>query len=129
MIRRKNKPLAYRGSFPVNVSRHTPIKKKRSKPRRGRVEDSDRIAWADLQPCCVTGTWPATTHHVRSYGSPKDDTKIMRLADYLHMDTNARPGIPCIEHGKQLFEKFHGISIDAEVLKLQEQYEREKATL
>ncbi len=106
MIRRsplppRTKPIA-RGKRP---------NAKRAKPRKGRVIDRNRMAWA-VQKCCqITGEFPATTHHVREFGSPKDDTKIIRLAAHLHMKTAARPGIPCIEDGKELFEKFHGVTI------------------
>lgn len=98
------------------------IARKRSKPRRGRVIDKARLEWAATQPCQITGEFPATTHHVRFCGSPKDDTRIIRLVARLHMDTASVPGTPCIEHGKELFEKFHNVSIAAMITEFQERY-------
>lgn len=100
-------------------------KARRSKARRGRVIDSARLDWQAMQPCCITGIWPATTHHVRFCGSPKDDTRTIRLIQSLHQLTHAEPGIPCIEQGKEKFEEFHGISIEAEIRKSQAAFERE----
>ena len=61
-------------------------------------------------------------HHVRSMGSPKDDTRIIPLVDRLHMLTHEKPGFPCIERGKQVFERTWEINIEDEVLKHQMLY-------
>ena len=109
------------------IARSTkPIPRKRSKPRRGRVVDKARLKWAATQPCCITGEHPATTHHVREYGSPKDDTKIIRLVARLHQKAafDYTSSIPCVEDGKEVFEEFHRVSINDEVRKLQLRYER-----
>ncbi len=109
--------------------KRTPLKRRRSKPRRGRTEDPERIDWAAGIPCQVSGEFPATTHHVRHYGSPKDDTEIIRLAARLHQKTafdyDAR--IPCVEDGKKVFEEFHGVSIEKLVRELQERYAQQAA--
>jgi len=119
-LKRSTKPIP-RGNKP-NAKRPGP-------PRRGRVIDRNRLAWAAQKPCQITGEFPATTHHVREFGSPKDDTNIIRLVDYLHMKTAARPGIPCIEDGKELFEKFHGVTIDGLLEELDYEYDVEESGL
>ena len=97
--------------------------KRRRKPRRGRVIDRDYLDFMSTQPCCVTGQWDATTHHVRFCGSPKDDTRVIRLVARLHMLTAETPGQPCIERlGKAKFEKLYGISIEDEIAKARERY-------
>lgn len=107
----------------------TPIKRKRAKTRRGRIYDRNRMSWAAQKSCQITGEFPATTHHVREFGSPKDDTKIIRLAAHLHMKTASRPGIPCIEDGKELFEKFHGVKIERLLRDLSYDYDLEESGL
>lgn len=100
----------------------TPVKKRRSKPRRGRVIDKARLEWMSRQSCCVTGERPATVHHVRFCGSLKDDTRILPLVARLHMRTNERSGEPCIERGKAVFEDFWDVDIEELVTKYQEMY-------
>lgn len=92
---------------------------KRNKPRRGRIVDRKYLDWASTQPCCISGELPATSHHVRSMGSPKDDTRIMRLAARYHM---AGFGDCTVEHGKAVFEKAYGVVIEDEVKKLRGRY-------
>jgi hypothetical protein len=60
------------------------------------------------------------THHVRTNGSPKDDTRIIRLLDSLHL-----AGYPYSIHtlGKRKFEEHWGISIKDEIAKLAARYE------
>lgn len=112
------------------MKRSGPPKKRRSgKPRRGRIVDKKRLAWAETQPCCVTGELPATTHHVRFCGSPKDDTRIIRLVARLHMYGSKEKGIPCIEEGKEEFESYHAVVIEEEIMALQIRYENENAAI
>lgn len=103
---------------------HTaPMKKRRSTPRRGRVVDKLFLRWCSLQPCCITNELPATTHHVRSFGSQKDDTRVVRLVARLHMHEF---GMFSIERlGKEKFEEHFGIVLEDEILKLRTKYERE----
>ena len=96
-----------------------PVKAKRATPRRGRVIDRARMDWAATQPCQVTGQFPATTHHVRSFGGPKDDRRIIRLTPHLHMHGF---GNATVEHGKAQFEAAHGRKIEDMVAELQERY-------
>ena len=82
----------------------------------GRQPARDRgyLSWMASQPCCVTGEWPATTHHVRFCGSPKNDRRTIRLVARLQMLTHEKPGRPCIERlGKAKFEARYGINIEA----------------
>lgn len=106
-----------------------PVKAKRAAPRRGNVEDPKRLAWAATQPCQVTqrmgsminGSWyPATTHHVRAFGSPKDDTRIIRLVVELHQHDFEPFSIERI--GKAKWEKFWGVNVEALISDLQERY-------
>lgn len=107
-------------------ARRTRPKAKRTKPRKGRIYDRNRIAWAAQKPCQITGEFPATTHHVRFCGSPKDDTRIIRLAARLHMKTVAKPGVACIEDGKEIFEAFHSVKIESLIEDLQYDYDYEE---
>jgi hypothetical protein len=57
---------------------------------------------------------------VRAYGSLKNDHRVIRLVERLHLHGS---GMESIERlGKRGFELFHGISIEAEIRKLREQY-------
>lgn len=111
------------------LARNVLPKAKRAKPRKGRVYDRNRMDWAAQKPCQITGEFPATTHHVRAFGSPKDDTRIIRLVERLHMKTAAIAGVPCIEDGKELFEKFHGVKIEQLIEDLQYDYDYEESGL
>ncbi len=122
MIRRR-KEIA-RSAPPVRSSAPKP---RRTTPRRGRRRDPLYLDWAATEPCCISGERDEsiTTHHVRFCGSPKDDTRIIRLAPRFHMKTHAG-FMPCIEDGKQAFERFYDISIETEIRKLRELYMRER---
>lgn len=104
----------------------TQVRKKRPGPaRRGRIVDKPRLEWAATQPCQITGEFPATTHHVRFCGSPKDDTRIIRLVARLHMATHA--GFRCcIEDGKQIFEETYECNIEDLISQLQARYKQEQ---
>lgn len=81
---------------------------------------SDRayLAFIASQPCVVTGERPVTVHHVRSFGSHRDDRRTIPLVARLHMRTHEQPGYPCIERGKQVFERHWGINIETEIRRL-----------
>lgn len=113
----KRSPLPPRTT---QLKRSAKPRAKRKTPRRGRILDSKYLEWCSSRPCCVTGEWPATTHHVREYGSPKDDTQVIRLIAELHLH---EAGMQSIERlSKKLFEKTHGISINREIAKLRGEY-------
>ena len=117
--------------------RRTRIKAKRSKPRRGRVVDKDFLAWMELQPCLVHGygcvapiftmdhTW-MTTHHVRKYGSPKNDRRVLRLCAPTHQETaDSKQSIEAL--GKEAWQKLHGVDIEAAIADYNARYESERA--
>ncbi len=94
--------------------------RRRNRLRRGRVRDKRYLAWCATQPCCVTGEFPATTHHVRSYGSLKNDRRVIRLVERLHLHG---AGMESIERlGKRGLEVWHGVSIEDEIAELRERY-------
>ena len=94
---------------------------KRAKPRRGRVIDRKFLTWAAGEPCCITGLHPATSHHLREFGSPKNDRRIIRLIENLHLH---EAGMFSIERlGKREFQRHWNINIEAEIAKLRGRYE------
>jgi len=103
------------------MTRTKPNRNRPGPPRRGRTVDLPRLDWAATQPCCVTGRFPATTHHVRFCGSPKDDTRIIRLITELHLHDAGMLSIERI--GKEKFEAEFGISIENEIAKLNRRYQ------
>ena len=101
------------------------IKRRRKHQRRGRVVDLVYLKWVREQPCCVTGERGrmvtvgsvmrldlVTVHHVRKFGSQKDDTRTIPLLQSLHQLTHCIPGTVCVEHGKMLFEAAYGVDVD-----------------
>jgi hypothetical protein len=100
----------------ITVSKIQP----RVRPRQGQVKDPAYLSWCSKQPCCISGELPATTHHVRNFGSPKDDHRVIRLAKRFHL---YEAGPDSIERlGKTAFERKHGIGIEAEAVRLLERY-------
>ena len=125
----------------------------RSATRTKRYKDKDFLAWAELQPCMITGKmgagytcitspvrngsftftaparhWQITLHHVkRCPGGTREDRRVVPLVDYLHMLTHEIPGQPCVERGKQVFEEFWGVDLEKEILRLNREYELEQA--
>lgn len=101
--------------------KRTQVKPKRSKPRRGRVIDKDYLAWMATQPCMISGR-PATVHHVRFCGSPKDDRRTLPLAPEYHMiGFGSETSIEAL--GKAKFEARYGVDIEAEIREYNERYE------
>ena len=120
------------------ASLRTPIKKRRSKPRRGRVVDKDYLAWIHTKPCAVVGPFietgrkgvsvrfcmtPVTAHHVRRFGEPKNDRRTIPLCWSHHFHSAGPYSIERL--GKAGFEKFYDIDIEATILKLNQQYQEE----
>ncbi len=115
--------LTKSGRNDMTAIKRTPVKRKRATPRRGRVVDKAYLEWASTQPCCITGKYPATSHHVRFFGSQKNDQRIVRLIPELHIH---ECGMFSIERvGTAAFQDLYGISIEDEIRKLRERYERE----
>jgi hypothetical protein len=98
------------------IPRTTRPKARRRGNRRGRIIDRPYLRWCSKQPCCITGEYPATTHHVREFGSPKNDRRVIRLVARLHFHD---AGMLSIERlAKVDFEMTHSVSIEAEIQKL-----------
>ncbi len=93
--------------------------KRRSKPRRGRIVDKTYLAWIAAQPCLICGE-PATVHHIRSFGSAKDDTRTLPLAPRYHMIQWGPESIESL--GKIKFQERHGVDLEAEITRLQQLY-------
>jgi hypothetical protein len=109
----------------------SPIRKKRSKPRRGRVFDKDYVAWIHTLPCAVSRrSWavcrgPVTAHHVRSFGSPKNDRHAIPLCQGHHLHDYGPTSIERI--GKARFEEIFALDLVALVNEYLERYQGESA--
>jgi hypothetical protein len=101
-----------------------PIPRRRAKPRKGRVVHKKRWEFVKSQPCFVTGERPATVHHVRRFGEPKSDLRIVPLVARLHMRGDEIPGQPCVERGKKIFEEFWRVDLEAAVVHFYELFDK-----
>jgi hypothetical protein len=98
--------------------------RRRSKPRRGRVYDHDFVEGVYNQGCVIRehGTTDAakehvcdtrpTIHHVRRFGSPKDDHRILPICESGHLHD---AGPHSIERGKAQWQRWWGIDIEGMV--------------
>jgi len=110
-----------------SILRRTRVKPRRAKPRKGRVYDQNYLDWIHTQPSIVPTHAPEcwrtvcsmTAHHVREYGSPKDDTATVPLFACHHMHAF---GHATMEHGKRAFEERHNLSLEAEIARLRALY-------
>lgn len=106
--------------MPAALASRKRIRARRRSPRRGRVIDRAYLTWCATQPCCITHEIPATTHHIRFCGSPKNDRVVIRLVERLHLHD---AGMLSIERlGKEAFEVEFGIDILTEAAKLRARY-------
>lgn len=108
--------------------RRSPIRKKRKGgPRRGRVVDQDYLDWIHTQKCVIFHTaWgEVEAHHVRSFGSMKDDTRTIPLCPRHHRLTASVAGVICVEQGKLRFEEWYGVNLEALILEHQKRYTEE----
>jgi hypothetical protein len=104
---------------------------RRSRPRRGRVIDKAFVAWVRTQPSivpshdlgCTGREWAGacwiTVHHVRRFGEPKNDRRVVPIWACRHM---IGWGSETVEHGKENFERWHGVSLEAEIERLNRTY-------
>jgi len=88
----------------------------RSKPRRGEVHDPEFMAFSKRRGCVLIGRrnhrciGPITFHHIREYGSPRDDTKGFALCAWAHLiGFNSKTSIEML--GKTNWQKYWGVSI------------------
>lgn len=113
--------------------KRTPVRaKRRGPPRRGRAVDLDYLCFMADFICAVH--WKTahagecsgrlTTHHVREFGSPKDDRKTIRLCEGHHLHDFGPYSIERI--GKAAFEQRYGLSIQALIVYYNEAYAKER---
>lgn len=98
----------------------------RSKRSKG-PKDPKYLEWIASLPCLVSGKRPVTVHHVRFFGSPRDDRRTVPLVASLHMRTNETPGLPCVERGKKIFEAFWKVDLEDAIRIYNRLYDQEKA--
>lgn len=109
-----------------------PIRKHRSKPRRGEVRDKEYLDWLHLQQCLIfekhghVCSGRLTVHHVRFCGSPRDDRRALPLCEGAHLHDFGKDSI---EHGKAQFEERFGVSIEGSIAELNAQYEFETGSV
>lgn len=103
-------------------------------PRRGRLVDPDFLAWmVETQVLCAVWQFTClgecskrlTTHHVREFGSPKNDREAIRLCEAHHLHDFGMFSIERI--GKAKFEQRTGLSIRALIVYYNEAYEKQKS--
>jgi hypothetical protein len=108
----------------------SPIRKRRSTPRRGRVVDQAFLSWMHAtQPCLLSlrvpghiCIGPKTFHHIRTCGNPKDDRRGLMLCAWAHQVTwNGRSSIEAL--GKSGFQDHWKVDIEAEIRRYNETYE------
>lgn len=102
--------------------------RRRSKPRRGRIVDLAFLEFMHQQGrCAVHGfsgcTTPFSAHHVRFCGGSKDDRRALGLCWEVHLHDYGKYSIERL--GKASFEAHHGISIEAEITRYNEDYAAE----
>ncbi len=107
------------------IQRGAPPRKKRTRARRGRIHDREYLAWIHTQFCLVSGRRGVTAHHVRQFGSPKDDRRTIPLMAEFHLYEYGRYSIERL--GKKRFEAHHGVDLEAAILKYNAMYERQAA--
>ncbi len=110
VLKRSTKPL-----------KRVAVKKKRSTPRRGRVIDREYLAWLHTQPGVVFGGKTHSVHHVREFGSPKNDYRSLPLEFGYHQIHEGAESIEAI--GKTKWQILHGVSIEGEIARLNFQYD------
>ncbi len=101
--------------------RRSPIKRRRSAARRGRLVDKAYLKWCGKQQCLVSGRFGVTLHHVRSFGSARDDRRVVPLMAQFHLIQHGETSIEAL--GKTAFEKRFEIDLEAEILRLNILYE------
>ena len=111
------------------IKRSAPLRKHRLGVRRGRVVDRKYLAWVAEQPCCVSGCYVldgerVTVHHVREFGSPKNDHRTIPLLARYHLATvGGRHSIEVL--GKVAFQVLYDIEITDVIASLNASYLRD----
>jgi len=120
MIRRH--PIA-RSQKPIQ--RRAPVRKRRVKPRRGRVSDRAFVSWVHENFGCLVAFaggcgGPLTWHHVRDHGSQKDDTWGLLLCFAHHEVQGGSESIEAL--GKEKWERRFGMLLAVEPEKYRQAY-------
>lgn len=95
-------------------------------PRRGRVVDLDYMAWLHRQPCLISGRHGVTVHHVREFGSQKNDRRTLPLIPLYHLiqaDPHQKESIEAL--GKKQWQEKHDVDIEAAIMRYNSQYDQE----
>jgi hypothetical protein len=103
--------------------RRSPIRKRRVRPRRGRVVDRDYLSFMATQPCLVSGSRNVTLHHVRFCGSPKDDRRVVPLAPEYHLIQHG-PYTSIEALGKAKFQERYGVDLEAAIRRYNSEYDK-----
>jgi hypothetical protein len=103
--------------------RKTPLPRFRQRPRRGRERDPLYLAWLAQQTCLVCRQ-PATVHHVRRYGEPKQDRRTVPLCP-THHQIQAGPYCSIEALGKRKFEAAFGVDLEAAIVSYNERYDQQ----
>lgn len=107
------------------------MKKRRSKPRRGRVIDKKFLTWMHTQPCLVL--WATsedcsgriTFHHVRRFGEEKNDRRGVSLCVRHHLQEGGSTSIHSL--GKVKFQREFGVDLEKAIRFYNKKYESERA--
>ena len=99
----------------------------RSYTKNKKYKDKKYLEWMHLQPCMITGSLHnLTAHHVRNFGSIKDDRRTVPLVRHLHQLPWKISGQPCVEEGKKKFEEYWHVDLEAAIVKYNLLYEQEQ---
>ena len=115
--KRGDRMIQRRKPIPRSTKR---IPQRRAKARRGRLVDPEYLSWLYGQPGAVFGGKTATVHHVRDYGSPKDDHQTLPLEFGYHTYQEGPDSIECL--GKRRWQETHGVDIEAAITRYQRRY-------
>ena len=105
----------------LSTLKRSRVRRRRAKLRRGHVVDPAYKAWVAQDGCMISGR-PATIHHVRRFGEPKDDHRILPLAPEYHFHAHGPESVEAL--GKAKFERRHGVNLEAKIKEYRERYER-----
>ena len=73
----------------------------------------------------ISGKKPVTVHHVRQYGSPKNDRRTVPLLPEYHLiQWGPKTSIEAL--GKKKFQEKYGVDLEAAIVAYNERYEQEK---
>lgn len=98
---------------------YTRLKPYRLKPRRGRIEDRDYLRFIRSQPCIISDRkcrGPIDPHHIGHYGQARaNDRRAAPLCRLHHDEAETITD--------QKFEEEYGVSFEAAIIGLNDEYE------